>query len=235
VRQRPSRQPPAPSLTTIQRPFRLIVFDLDGTLVDSRRDIADAANAVLASYGAPRLPEERIGRMVGDGAAMLIARACAASGIDQPPDALDRFVEIYGRRLLVHTRPYTGVAEVLTTLGSRATLAVLTNKPLASTREILAGLDLARHFSEDAVVGGDGPFPRKPDPSGLQHLQSATRSPASATLLVGDSVIDWRTAKAAGTSICIARYGFGFEAFSAETLAPGDLTIDAPTDLLRVS
>ena len=173
--------------------------------------------------------------MVGDGAATLVARACAESGIGQPADALDRFLEAYRRRLLTYTRPYPGVAEVLTTLGSRATLAVLTNKPLAATREILAGLDLARHFSVDAVIGGDGPFPRKPDPLGLQHLQTVTGVPASSTLMVGDSLIDWRTAKAAGTAICMARYGFGFEGFNPEALAPDDLTIDAPTDLLRVS
>jgi phosphoglycolate phosphatase len=190
---------------------------------------------VLESYGASRLPEERIGQMVGDGAASLVSRACAASGIAQPADALDRFLEIYRRRLLVHTRPYPGIADVLTTLASRATLAVLTNKPLRSTRDILAGLDLARHFSNDAIIGGDGPFPRKPDPAGLQHIEAFTGIPAASTLLVGDSIIDWRTAKAAGTPICMARYGFGFEGFNAHALAPDDLTIDAPADLLRVS
>ena len=173
--------------------------------------------------------------MVGDGAASLIERACAASGIARPADALDRFLEIYRGRLLVHTRPYPGVGEVLAALGSRASLAVLTNKPLRATRDVLAGLDLARHFSDDAIVGGDGPFPRKPDPSGLQHLQSLAGAPAGSTLLVGDSLIDWRTAKAAGASICMARYGFGFEGFSLEILTSDDLTIDAPTDLLRLS
>jgi phosphoglycolate phosphatase len=190
---------------------------------------------VLESYGAARLPEKRIGGMVGDGAASLMARACAASGIGQPADALARFLETYRRNLLVHTRPYPGMTDVLTTLASRATLAVLTNKPLGSTREILVGLDLARHFSDDAVIGGDGPFPRKPDPAGLRHIETRADIPAASTLLVGDSMIDWRTAKAAGTSICMARYGFGFEGFDAGVLAPADLTIDAPTDLLKVS
>src|SRR5436190_14171779 len=96
--------------------FRLIVFDLDGTLIDSRRDIADAANALLESCGAPALPEERIGRMVGDGAATLVARAFDASGVERPPDALERFLQIYQRRLLVHTRPYPGMIDVLEAL-----------------------------------------------------------------------------------------------------------------------
>jgi phosphoglycolate phosphatase len=173
--------------------------------------------------------------MVGDGAATLVARAFAASGVEPPPDALDRFLALYSTRLLVHTRPYPGIADVLETLRARAALAVLTNKPLRSTRAILDGLDLARHFPDDAVIGGDGPFPRKPDPAGLQHIQTETGIPAASTLLVGDSVIDWRTARAAGTSICMARYGFGFEGFNANDLAPGDLTIDSPAGLLDVS
>jgi phosphoglycolate phosphatase len=212
--------------------FRLVVFDLDGTLVDSRRDIADAANALLEACGAAPLPEDRIGRMVGDGAATLVARAFVASGIEQPPDALDRFVAIYGRRLLNHTRPYPGMAEVLDALGSRARLAVLTNKPIAATREILAGLALARYFPEDAVLGGDGRFPRKPDPAGLLHLAQHAGVPPAATLLVGDSVIDWRTAHAATTSMCLARYGFGFEGFPIAELGPEDRVIDAPEELL---
>ena len=145
--------------------FQLFVFDLDGTLVDSRRDIADAANALLVSCGAAPLPEERIGRMVGEGAATLVARAFKASGVERPADALERFLAIYDERLLNHTRPYPGMAECSRRSAARAALAVLTNKPMASTRRILDGLDLARHFPPDAVLGGDGPFPRKPDPA----------------------------------------------------------------------
>ena len=127
-------------------PFALIVFDLDGTLVDSRRDIAEAANTLLEECGAAPLPEERIGRMVGDGAATLVARAFAAAGMAAPADALERFVAIYGSRLLLNTRPYPGIPDVLSQLSQRAALAVLTNKPIASTRRILDGLDLARYF-----------------------------------------------------------------------------------------
>src|SRR6185436_8394918 len=109
-----------------------IVFDLDGTLIDSRRDLADAANALLESCGGGPLSEERIGRMVGDGAATLVARAFEASGLERPADALERFLGFYDRGMLNHTRAYPGIADVLEVLGTRATLAVLTNKPLAS-------------------------------------------------------------------------------------------------------
>jgi phosphoglycolate phosphatase len=213
--------------------FRLIVFDLDGTLVDSRRDIAEAANTLIEEHGAPPLAEERLGRMVGDGAATLVARAFAAVGIAAPADALERFVAIYGRRLLRHTRPYPRVPEVLSHLSQRSALALLTNKPLAATREILEGLDLARYFGT-AVIGGDGPWPRKPHPAGLQHLVAAVGASPETTVLVGDSVIDWRTARAASTAICLARYGFGFESVPVADLEPADRLVDAPAELLSL-
>ena len=139
---------PQPPSARVSSPVSLssFVFDLDGTLVDSRRDIADAANALLVSCGAAPIAEEQIGAMVGDGAATLVARAFKASGIERPPDALERYLALYDARLLNHTRPYDGIPEVLEALGRRAALAVLTNKPIASTRRILDGLDLARHF-----------------------------------------------------------------------------------------
>lgn len=210
--------------------FQLIVFDLDGTLIDSRRDIADAANALLMSCGAEPIPEERIGRMVGDGAATLVARAFTASGIERPPDALERYLEFYDARLLNHTRPYDGIPAVLDALGRRAALAVLTNKPLAPTRRILDGLDLSRYFPDDAVIGGDGPFPRKPDPAALRHLTAIAN--AESTLMVGDSAIDWRTARAAPARVCLARYGFGFDTVPLGELGPDDRVIGAPGELL---
>src|SRR5262249_55033981 len=99
--------------------FQLIVFDLDGTLIDSRRDLANATNALLVECGAAALPEDRIGRMVGDGAATLVARAFDAAGIARPPDALARFLKIYGAHLLDHTRPYPGIAAALDALAPR--------------------------------------------------------------------------------------------------------------------
>ena len=213
---------------------RLIVFDLDGTLVDSRRDIAESANALLEDCGASPLPEDTIGRMVGKGATMLVARVFVAAGLDRPPDALERFLAIYDTQLLKHTRPYPEMPQVLAELRTRVSLAVLTNKPLAATRVILAGLDLARHFDDEAIVGGDGPFARKPDPQGLLHLAARVGVPPSATMLVGDSIVDWQAARQASAAACLARYGFGFEDFPIGDLGSNDRTIDAPIDLLRL-
>lgn len=212
---------------------RLIVFDLDGTLVDSRRDLAESANTILAECGGGPLPEDLIGRMVGDGAATLVARAFRGAGCVQPPDALERFLAIYNRRLLKFTRAYPGMPETLVTLATRADLAVLTNKPLHATREILEGLGLAQYFPVDRVVGGDGPFPRKPDPTSLLHLTALAGVRPSDTVLVGDSVIDWRTAHAAGARVCLARYGFGFEGFPIGELGSDEPTVDSPAGLLQ--
>ena len=85
------------------------------------------------------------------------------------------------------------------------------------------------------MLGGDGPFPRKPDPTALLHLAARAGAEANATLLVGDSAIDWRTARAAGTRVCLARYGFGFDSIRVDDLAPEELVIDAPLDLLNLS
>jgi len=213
--------------------IRLFIFDLDGTLVDSLRDLADSANELLVSYGAAPLEISAIGAMVGDGAARLVARACAAVGIS-PRDPLARFLEIYDARLLTHTRPYDGMTGVIDSLGRGASLAVLTNKPLGATRRILAGLDLNRFFDEDAVVGGDGPLPRKPDPAGLLHLCERVAVTPAEAMLVGDSLVDWETARRAGAAICLARYGFGFLGFPATTLDGRERFIDAPADLLRL-
>jgi phosphoglycolate phosphatase len=215
--------------------FRLVVFDLDGTLVDSRRDLAISVNQVIVERGGRPLPEEAVGRMVGDGAATLVARGLEAAGLPAGSGALERFLSLYNQHLLDHTRPYPGIPEVLATLGTRATLGVLTNKPLAATREILAGLDLARHFSPDYVRGGDGPLPRKPDPAGLTRLIKDVGAEAHGTLLVGDSPIDWQTARAASTPICLARYGFGFSGFESMDLEPAACVIDEPHDLLSLT
>src|SRR2546430_13572758 len=117
--------------------YQLYVLDFDGTLVDSRRDIAESANALLENCGGRRLPEEAIGRMVGEGTATLVARAFNAAGVQRPADALDRFLAIYDTRLLTHTRPYPRVPELLEALRARTPLALLTNKPRAATQSIL--------------------------------------------------------------------------------------------------
>jgi phosphoglycolate phosphatase len=214
--------------------FSLFVFDLDGTLVDSRRDLADAANLVLEACGGRPLPEEAIGKMVGEGAANLVMRAFAAAGVPGPDDALDRFLRVYEERLVKHTRPYPQIPELLDALHGRTALAVLTNKPLDATREILSALNLAKYFDREAVVGGDGPFARKPEPEGLRHLVSSAGVRAADTLLIGDSLVDWQTARHAATAICLARYGFGFADFPLEELQAADFSIEAPMELLTL-
>ena len=212
-------------------PFSLIAFDLDGTLVDSLRDLAESANALLTECGAAPLPESAIGAMVGDGAAALVARALAAAGVPRPPDALERFLALYNARLLRWTRPYEGVEPLLEEIHSKVPLAVLTNKPLGSTRRILDGLALSSYFPSERVLGGDGPFPRKPDPGGLRWLAASVGAPIERTLLVGDSPVDRGTARAASARLCTARYGFGFRPQPEGELY--DLVIDAPLDLLK--
>lgn len=214
--------------------MNLVVFDLDGTLVDSRRDLADSANAMLRSYGAEPLSEDAVGRMVGDGAPVLVARVFAAAGVPQPADALGRFLSIYDDRLLTHTRPYEGITDLLVNLAPRVALGVLTNKPRRATVAILEGLDLTRFFPDAQILGGDGPFPRKPDPSGLRHLMSVFGASPQSTLLVGDSLIDLRTSRAADARACLARYGFGWDsAADHDNDARDAWLIDEPRELLR--
>jgi phosphoglycolate phosphatase len=203
--------------------IRLVVFDLDGTLVDSLRDLADAANRLLVECGGAPLSGEAVGRMVGEGAATLVARVFAAAQVEQPAGALARFLAIYDTTLLNHTRPYPGMPEAIAALRPRASLAVLTNKPLGATRRILDGLHLAPYFEADAVLGGDGPLPRKPDPAGLQHLCGRAGAAPAETMLVGDSLVDWQTARNAGALICLARRLDGRERF-----------VDRPGELLTL-
>lgn len=208
----------------------LVVFDLDGTLIDSRRDLADATNAMLVELGAAPIAMDAVAAMVGDGAAMLVRRALTAAGLDpETPDALNRFLACYDDRLLIHTRPYDGMVEALATLKTACSLAVLTNKPTGATIRILAGLGLDAYF--DGVVGGDTPHGRKPNPDGLHHLMDAAGAAPVSTVLVGDSPIDLQTARRAGVSICLARYGFGFTLKDAD-LRSDEITIDHPWDLV---
>jgi phosphoglycolate phosphatase len=214
---------------------RLYVFDLDGTLVDSLRDLSDTVNELLVSCGGAPLDTDAVGRMVGEGAGTLVTRAFAAAAVDKPPDALPRFLAIYDTKLLNHTRVYDGMVDVLSTLSTRASLAVLTNKPLEATTRILEGLQLSRFFDANAILGGDGPSPRKPDPAGFNQLRTRVDVSASAAMLVGDSLVDWQTAQNAGSDICLARYGFGFRQFPHAVLNGHEHLIDRPEDLLRLA
>jgi phosphoglycolate phosphatase len=210
----------------------LLVFDLDGTLIDSRRDLADAANALVVRHGGTALPVESIAQMVGNGAAMLVRRALAAAGVDgDARTMLPEFLELYDERLLRTTHLYDGFPEVLEALTARATLALLTNKPLAATERILTGLGIAPFFG--AVLGGDGPLPRKPDPAGLRHLMVQASADPERTVMIGDSPVDLATARAAATRVCLARYGFGFR-ISRDDLRGDELFADEPAELPRV-
>jgi phosphoglycolate phosphatase len=186
----------------------LVIFDLDGTVVDSRLDVANSTNEVLESCGAAPLPVDVIAGMVGEGARRLVQRAREASGLRVPLDeALDRFRAVYDRRLLEHTRPYAGIVESVRAAGALARLAILTNKPEAPTRRLLEAFGLLDSF--EWVVGGDSGVPRKPNPAGTLHLMERAGAAAAETLFVGDSMIDVETARRAGVAICVARYGFG--------------------------
>lgn len=186
----------------------LVVFDLDGTLVDSRQDLASSVNDVLAIVGAPRLPTERVAAMVGDGARSLLARALEATGCGADlDDALAHFHRCYGHRLLETTTPYPGVDELLRELGTSAHLAVLTNKPTDPTHRLLDHFGWLQVFGR--VIGGDGPFPRKPDPAGLRDLMSWARVGPEGAMLVGDSMVDVLAARNAGVTVCVAGWGFG--------------------------
>jgi phosphoglycolate phosphatase len=215
---------------------RLIAFDLDGTLIDSRRDLAESANQLITELGGIPLPENAIGRMVGEGAALLVRRALAAAGIGDAPGglsaALSRFLEIYDGRLLHHTRAYDGIADAVREARRHARVAVLTNKPAGASERILAGLGLRALFDE--LVGGDGPLPRKPDPAALLALMERAGATGAHTLLVGDSTIDHQTAQRASSRCCLAAYGFGYETFPPEQLTGEEWIAADPLELAAI-
>jgi phosphoglycolate phosphatase len=205
----------------------LIAFDLDGTLVDSRLDLASSANLLLEDLGARPLSVDQVSGMVGEGARVLVGRVLAAAGVQTDLDvALARFLEIYDTHLVDHTALYPGVVEALSALERRAALALLTNKPLHHTERLLEALGIRRFFFE--VIGGDGPWPRKPAPAGLEHLITAAGVTAQTTIMVGDSMVDVETAARASARMCLAGYGFGGVNVD---LSAGILVVDDARDL----
>jgi phosphoglycolate phosphatase len=210
----------------------LIVFDLDGTLVDSRADLADACNATLVAFGHAPLDVETVTRMIGEGARVLLERAFAARQAPLPGEALDTFLQRYDEHLTVQTRPYPGVPAMVEAAARRSRLAVLTNKPQRHSDRLLDYLGLRRFMFR--VVGGDGPVPRKPDPAGLLSLADEAGARVDRTLLVGDSWVDLETARRGGVGVCLARYGFGFLDIPSTHLEGTELLIDSPGELFDV-
>ena len=209
---------------------RLVVFDLDGTLVDSAHDIAASVNAALARLApaSPPVPLERVVGFVGDGARVLIERVLRHQGLALSPEAvLPVYLDCYRDLMLDTTRLYPGIEEALAVLASAGCrLAVLTNKPGDLSRLILQGLGVAPRFTR--ILGsGDTPA-RKPDPAGLLALMTQLGAQPSETWLVGDSPTDVLTARAAGVRVAGVRWGFDVAALVA---AAPDRVLAHPREL----
>jgi phosphoglycolate phosphatase len=218
--------------------IKLLVFDLDGTLIDSAQDLCNSVNASLEHMGRPRLPDETIAGFVGNGAPTLVRRVLAVEdGV--PPEQISEdefntayafFIQHYREHNLDFTLPYPGTAEALVALrgelgaASRA-FAVLTNKPVRPARAICEGLGIASHFRH--IYGGDSFPAKKPDPMGLIALMDETGAKPEETVMIGDSQVDVQTARNAGAwSIGCT---FGLAPGSLEAIPP-DVLVDSPAD-----
>lgn len=191
--------------------IRLLLFDLDGTLIDSEKDLAASVNAMLRHFGRKELPLEVIDTYIGDGAPMLIRRALgdpAHAAIVQ--EALNFFLHHYREHKLDTTLPYAGIPEALQQIsnfdGLKRELAVLTNKPVRASRDILAGLGLSQYFFQ--TYGGNSFETKKPDPLGAQTLMNEVGVQPEETIMVGDSEVDVLTARNAGLWSVGVTYGF---------------------------
>jgi phosphoglycolate phosphatase len=210
---------------------KLVLFDLDGTLVDSAPDIAAALNAALAELGQPTHPLGAVTSYVGDGAAKLVERAVDPAGEVDQERLLERFKAQYVANVCVHTRPYPGIVAVLEAFATRgAPLAVLTNKPGDMARSLLSALALDSFFA-DVVGDGDG-YARKPSPEAALALCAKHEVAPTDTLVVGDGLPDVRLGRAAGCRV--AAVAWGYTSVEGLALERPDWIVDSPEELLQI-
>jgi phosphoglycolate phosphatase len=208
--------------------IELVIFDLDGTLIDSKLDIAHSVNATRAYMGLPPISHELVEQYVGNGAPVLIRRVLGPEAPeDQVALALDYFIRYYAEHCMDHTALYPGVRSALDHLLEHGVqLAVLTNKPVRISGHMVGGLGLSGHFFR--VYGGNSFERKKPDPIGIETLLTETGVARQRTLMVGDSAVDIRTARNANVGACGVRWGFQPETFEQE---PPDFAVDDISEL----
>jgi phosphoglycolate phosphatase len=208
--------------------MELLIFDLDGTLIDSKLDLAHAVNSTRSHMGLPPLDHERVYSYVGNGAPVLIRRALGPEATEaQVQEALEFFLEYYREHYLDYTTLYPGVRESLDRFRDAGKkMAVLTNKPVRISKAILDGLGVGLHFFQ--VYGGNSFDFKKPHPIGVERLMQEAGVPAERTLMIGDSGVDVQTAINAKIQSCGVTYGF-----QPETLADPapDRLVDRMVDL----
>ena len=209
----------------------LVIFDLDGTLIDSAEDLAIATNATRAHFDMAPLDAKLIHSYVGNGAAMLVRRALGPAASEELiNEAVLYFVKFYRQHALAHTRLYPGVGEMVNTLSEQGRrLAILTNKPVKISADIVTGLGLESQFKR--IYGGDSFVQKKPDPIGIVTLMAEMDSVREDTWMVGDSGVDVQTARNARVRACGVTWGFQPEAFEKD---PPDVVVGRPEELLGV-
>jgi phosphoglycolate phosphatase len=208
----------------------LLIFDLDGTLVDSKRDLVDSVNATRIWHGLEALPDDVVASYVGNGAPMLIRRAFPGASEDELDRLHRHFLTYYRDHMLDATVPYPGVVEALHVLHSAdVPMAVLTNKPVRFSVRMIEGLGLEAYFFR--VYGGNSLDAKKPDPIGIRLLIEESGADPARTVMVGDSAVDIRTARAAGVRACGVSWGIQPETFLAD---PPDFVIDDLGELAKM-
>ena len=205
---------------------RAIIFDLDGTLIDSQLDLVLSVNAMLEHMGREPHVHEKICTFIGNGAPMLVQRALGENATEADIEkGLAYFLQYYRAHMLDNTDVYPGVREALAQL-HKFPMAVLTNKPVRFSRAIIEGLNLSRYFRY--VYGGNSFETKKPDPQGAQILLHELQAAPHEAMMVGDSDVDIKTARNAGMHACGVTYGFGSESLRAH---PPDIMLDSLSDL----